>query len=85
MTYSCNDFFFLTFSRYLLAIGLESGEILVYGCCITMKECNLLVTLDPIYCHVAAVKKLKWRPNCNKISLASCSLDHCVKIFNITV
>ena len=75
------------FFRHLLAVGLESGELLVYS---YYEEgghvkCDVLIALDKMHWHTAAVKRLKWRPRADKISLASCSLDHCVKLFHLTI
>ena len=43
---------------------------------------SLVTVMDNVYNHTSAVKRLRWRPRTNVITLASCSLDHCVKIFN---
>ncbi len=45
-------------------------------------DCCLLTEMNRMFRHTAAVKKLIWRPNVNFISLATCSIDHCVKIFS---
>ena len=72
--------------RYLLAVGLENGEIKVYGC----QEgdggdlkCESIAAGGQMK-HTLAVKRLKWRPRTDSIFLASCSLDHCVKIFRVS-
>lgn len=76
----------IVFSRYLLAVGLESGEVVVYKCSTKPDgslECELWYLLDKKDCHTSAVKRLKWSPNSDRMMLASCSLDHSVKIFNV--
>ena len=43
-------------------------------------KCDVFTVVDEAYSHTAAVKKLAWRPRNDDLSLATCSLDHCVKI-----
>ena len=55
---------------------VESDGILKY---------SVVATVDKVHSHTAAVKKLAWRPNPEGICLASCSVDHCVKIFSLDI
>lgn len=73
--------------RLLLAVGLEDGEIMVFDCNEQDDDlsCNLLTTVGNMDRHTAAVKRLKWRPRMDLLCLASCSVDHCVKIFNFHI
>ena len=69
-------------NRYLLSVGLENGGIWIYSCtgCDSQMKCDVFTVVDEAYSHTAAVKKLAWRPRNDDLSLATCSLDHCVKI-----
>ncbi len=44
---------------------------------------DVLTKMNEMFYHTAAVKKLAWRPSDKGLFLASCSVDHCVKIFAI--
>ena len=73
---------------YLLAVGLESGDVLVYKSskmCASGLQWELVCQSDKKSCHTSAVKRLKWNPNPDKKLLASCSTDHTVKIFNLVL
>ena len=77
-----------SFCRYLVAVGLESGEIAVFVCVEGKEnsmECKLLTDINTTFHHTAAVKKLVWRPCVDRISLASCSIDHSVKVFSFSM
>ena len=64
---------YLHVCRYLLAVGLESGAIILYSCCCcaaTLADspgspgtfwCPLL-TLPSSLAHTSTVKRLQWRP-----------------------
>jgi len=76
----------------IFAAGFESGAISIYS--LTKDSENgisftLLSDFNNDFSHCLTVKRLRWRPrldtNSNKLTLASCSLDHQVKIFDITV
>lgn len=73
----------LFFSSYLVAIGLESGKILMYKWSIVngWKMMNNNSTLS----HTGTVTRLKWRPSytSNVLYLASCASDNSVKIHKI--
>ena len=84
---------------YLVAIGLESGVISLHSYRASTGGWGLLVAMEAVLCHTGAVKRLKWRPKglhiCAEsataadgvqqieLMLASCSVDHCVKLFRI--
>ncbi|XP_067123610.1 elongator complex protein 2 [Centruroides vittatus] len=74
---------------YLIAIGLEKGEILLYSWKKSTKELSdwqLCAKLNCDIAHHKTVSKLKFSPKLeseNTFKLASCSHDHSVKIFNI--
>lgn len=77
-------------NKYLVSVGLESGQIILYtwepGN--TENSWTLVAHLDNQLSHHLTVKKLRFRPVLNKdktIQLASCSLDHCVKIYNVNI
>ncbi|XP_078357797.1 elongator complex protein 2-like isoform X6 [Oculina patagonica] len=82
-------------SRYILAVGTESGCIFLYswgvnGNTSTSNQWNLLHALDQSICHVLTVRRLRWRRtrdpyNSTCLQLASCALDHSVRIFNVAV
>ena len=84
----------------ILAIGLENGFIELWKVStsnIPGKQIEILQTFAPSDCHIAAVKTLAWRPFTGtkqinridtskvKLTLASCGLDHGVRIFDIFI
>nr|XP_058967609.1 elongator complex protein 2-like [Pocillopora verrucosa]XP_058967610.1 elongator complex protein 2-like [Pocillopora verrucosa] len=81
--------------RYTIAVGSESGRIFLYswslnGASRASGQWSLLHTFDQSICHVLTVRRLRWRRtndynNSTTLQLASCSLDHSVRIFNIAV
>ena len=79
--------------RYLIAVGLESGEILLYTWKLTDKGSNSewiqIIHLDQQYAHHLTVKRLRFRPvleqNNKTLQLASGGADHSVKIYNIQI
>ena len=69
---NCFQVAFLHVCRLLLAVGLESGAIMLYSCCCaaTLADspgspgtfwCPLL-TLPSSLAHTSTVKRLQWRP-----------------------
>lgn len=68
-------------NEYLLAVGFESGLIQLYN--FNKSSFSLLKTLNHSEAHHLCVNKLEFRPNFQKFQLASCSNDHCVKIYDI--
>lgn len=81
--------------RYTIAVGSESGRIFLYswslnGASRASGQWSLLHTFDQSICHVLTVRRLRWRRtndynNSATLQLASCSLDHSVRIFNVAV
>ncbi|XP_074610672.1 elongator complex protein 2-like [Acropora palmata] len=74
--------------RYLVAVGTESGRIALYSWAMRpVADWNMLLTLDQSISHVLTVRRLKWRPfkdnKSSRLQLASCSLDHSVRIYNV--
>ncbi|XP_074003066.1 elongator complex protein 2 isoform X4 [Numenius arquata] len=85
--------------RYIVAVGLENGKIILY----TWKQSGqepapadwtTCVEMDNSRSHALAVKRLCWRHHVGRaghndqnssewLQLASCGADHCVKIFNV--
>lgn len=78
--------------QYLIAIGLENGEILLYSWKKSTMDLNDWVfhaKLDSSSAHHKAISRLKFSLKLesdynNVFRIASCSHDHSVKIFNIT-
>ncbi|KAJ7593384.1 WD40-repeat-containing domain protein [Mycena floridula] len=74
--------------RRLLAVGLESGSILIYSWSPTT-DWTLSRTIEPKNAHAAHVQRLAWRPQREgsiglSRDLASCSEDGIVKILTIS-
>ena len=82
-------------NKMILAIGMECGRIEIWA--IDSQQPNSyypLIEFPHSSCHVSSVKKLVWKPIINegenkeemhKFTLASCGLDHGVRIFNINI
>ncbi|RMC15730.1 hypothetical protein DUI87_07933 [Hirundo rustica rustica] len=85
--------------RYIVAVGLENGKIILHTWKQSGKEPALAdwttsVKIDNSQSHALAVKRLCWRHHAGRaghndensskwLQLASCGADHCVKIFNV--
>uniref|UniRef100_A0A663LMV6 Elongator complex protein 2 n=1 Tax=Athene cunicularia TaxID=194338 RepID=A0A663LMV6_ATHCN len=85
--------------RYIVAVGLENGKIILYtwkqsGQEPTLTDWTTCVEMDNSQSHALAVKRLCWRHHAGRaghndlnssewLQLASCGADHCVKIFNV--
>lgn len=74
----------------ILAIGMECGLIEIWAVPLDTKggECiaTFLYSIPVQDCHIGVVKKLAWRPlqkNESDMTLASCSTDHGVRIYNV--
>uniref|UniRef100_A0A6A7G1A1 Elongator complex protein 2 n=1 Tax=Hirondellea gigas TaxID=1518452 RepID=A0A6A7G1A1_9CRUS len=74
---------------YLIAIGLENGFIEIWSgsedSTNAMKwKCEL--KLDESICHCSSVRRIVWRRNpiTESLQFASCSLDHSVRIFDVS-
>eukprot|EP01130_Rhizamoeba_saxonica_P017342 TRINITY_DN8379_c0_g1_i1.p1 TRINITY_DN8379_c0_g1~~TRINITY_DN8379_c0_g1_i1.p1 ORF type:complete len:810 (-),score=215.16 TRINITY_DN8379_c0_g1_i1:48-2477(-) len=66
---------------YILAIGLENGSIKLYK--YIDSNCEEWITINTNDAHADTVKRLKWRTIDGRLQLASCSLDHSIRVFNI--
>jgi WD40 repeat protein len=75
----------------VLAVGLENGIIELWlvqlnGSC---DSPAVALVFPPEHSHIAAVTKLAWRPNHgpgdDKMVLASCSMDHGCRIFEVVI
>ncbi|CAO3596910.1 unnamed protein product [Absidia cylindrospora] len=70
---------------YLLALGLESGQIQLWTASKeSLHEWTLWSQVDQRLCHVGVVRSLSWRStNDGRFQLASGGEDHSVRILNI--
>ncbi|NXI48443.1 ELP2 protein, partial [Galbula dea] len=85
--------------RYIVAVGLENGKIILYtwkqsGQEPALADWIMCVEMGDSWSHTLAVKRLCWRPHAGRaghnnqnsskwLQLASCGADHSVKIFNV--
>ncbi|KAI4357741.1 hypothetical protein L6164_001672 [Bauhinia variegata] len=82
----------------LLAIGMENGLIELWSLSYKRADdgsiaapglaASLFVRVDPFLCHVSAVNRLAWRKKSEdgtNMQLASCGVDNCVRVFDVTV
>jgi len=72
--------------RRYLAVGLESGKILIYSALSSsVEDWQLNVTIDSSMTHVDHIHRLIWRPSVTEAvrELASCSEDGTVRILRI--
>ncbi|XP_068708874.1 elongator complex protein 2-like isoform X1 [Montipora foliosa] len=78
-------------STYLVAVGTESGRIVLYSWGLRPSpEWNILLSLDQSISHVLTVRRLRWRPMKDRsksscLQLGSCSLDHSVRIYDVFI
>lgn len=85
-------------NRGLLAVGMENGLIELWNLSRSKTEddssavltANLVSRLDPFMCHASTVQRLAWRnlervEDCQKVQLASCGADNCVRVFEVNV
>jgi len=83
-------------SKYLVAVGTESGRIFLYSWGSSGRDASpggdwsLLHALDQSICHVLTIRRLRWRraSDCNDSSclqVASCGLDHSVRIYDVAI
>ncbi|XP_046455686.1 elongator complex protein 2-like isoform X1 [Daphnia pulex] len=79
---------------YLVAIGLDSGQILFYTWnplpSDSAPQWNILASLNQSQAHHMTVKRLRFRPDHNTadgqtLQLASCGADNTFKIFNLAL
>ncbi|CAG8496848.1 7052_t:CDS:10 [Funneliformis mosseae] len=79
--------------RYLLAIGLENGKIIIYQSDDEQQseKWNEFIEVDKDECHICSVNRLMWKSKDIqqsenvKLQLASCGSDYCVRLLNIIV
>ncbi|CAI2166210.1 4499_t:CDS:10 [Funneliformis geosporum] len=79
--------------RYLLAIGLENGKIIIYQSVDEqqLENWNEFIEVDKDECHICSVNRLMWKnkdiqQNGNvELQLASCGGDYCVRLLNVIV
>lgn len=72
--------------KWLVVIGSETGEILLYN--IGLNNNEFIKRVEDYYSHGSTVKRLRFRPindDKNKYWFASCSEDYSVRIFNISI
>jgi len=77
--------------RRRVAIGLESGHILIYSSSANPSEWQLELTVDSSSAHVDQIHRIAWRPLITKEAggriikkqLASCSEDHTLRILSV--
>ncbi|XP_050074218.1 elongator complex protein 2 [Anopheles maculipalpis] len=65
--------------RYLVAVGLESGVIKLYG----LGQWDLLFTITEANAHHMTVKRLSFRPHEESYQLASCGEDGFVRVYKL--
>ncbi|KAK7867755.1 hypothetical protein R5R35_002257 [Gryllus longicercus] len=68
--------------KYLLAIGLETGDIILYCWFLTSAVLEKVHQLDRNNAHHLAVKRVAFHPLDGSL-LASCGVDCCVKIYKL--
>jgi elongator complex protein 2 len=78
----------------MLALGLECGIVEVWKIPLTchpeVSKPELVICFPPHLCHIASVTKLAWRPirlsvdGSTRLTLASSSLDHGCRIYEIS-
>jgi hypothetical protein len=83
--------------RYMVAVGLEDGQIQVWGVCLppgSEAEAVEVGTAVQLWCspiwhqHAAAVKRICWMPrqaagDPGRRAFASCGEDHSVRVFTL--
>ncbi|XP_075212374.1 elongator complex protein 2 [Lycorma delicatula] len=90
--------FLLKQNEYLLSIGLETGEVILYGFTPFIENnWRLCFKIVGDFGHALTVKRLAFRPvlgragetakdkYCSTLQLASCGLDHIVKVYDIFI
>ncbi|ORX62251.1 WD40 repeat-like protein [Hesseltinella vesiculosa] len=70
--------------RYLLAVGLENGQLQLWaGPSESADAWEMVCSVDPRLCHAGVVRSLAWRITKDKLQLASGGEDHSVRILNV--
>lgn len=86
-------------NRGLLAVGMESGLIELWALSRPTTQddgpkiltANLVSRLDQFMCHASTVQRLAWRnsekvgDDCQRMQLASCGADNCVRVYEVNV
>lgn len=74
-------------ARRLVAIGLESGEILIYSNAVDgIVGWKLEHTISSSLAHIDQIHRLSWRPSSGKSTmLASCSEDGTIKVLVVPI
>ncbi|KAL6306683.1 WD40 repeat-like protein [Sparassis latifolia] len=73
-------------NRRRLAVGLESGGILIYSSAeADATEWRLDLTMNSCIAHVDQIHRLIWRPYSDNLELASCSEDSTLKILTVRI
>ncbi|CAG8580109.1 9871_t:CDS:10 [Paraglomus occultum] len=78
----------LTHGCYILAIGLENGDILLYQSKLSdAAKWTYLHAIEKYLSHISTVTRLVWRKPQNNdvgtLQIASCATDHSVRLFNV--
>ncbi|KAF9107093.1 Elongator subunit elp2 [Mortierella sp. AM989] len=74
--------------EHVLAAGLEDGRIFLFKSLVAKpEEWTPLGEIKRELTHIGTVNGLSWRLNkeTNKLQLASCGVDHSVRLFNVTL
>lgn len=70
---------------YTIAVGCESGAIVL----LSMKDekWSIMHTIHPSISHVESVKRVRWRngEKPGKWQIASCSTDHSVRLYDVSI
>ncbi|KAG0367962.1 Elongator subunit elp2 [Gamsiella multidivaricata] len=81
-----------TQKEHVLAVGLEDGRIFLFRCLAEKpEEWTLLREIAREFTHAGMVNGLAWRlakdenGALSKLQLASCGVDHSVRLFNVTL
>lgn len=76
-------------NRYLAALGLENGEILFSKFSLVDGVWSPVIKIHPFLSHTSTVRRLQWKPykdpRDTQLVLASCSLDHSVRILQVNI
>ncbi len=79
----------LSDGSYLLAAGLESGQLIFVAWSPNSSsngspEWKIIKTLDQSEAHHNAVKRIRFSPLSKSMLVASCSTDHSVKLYELS-
>lgn len=68
---------------YIVAVGLEDGDIQLHKASATMQEIELWHGVARELGHVDAVKRLRWGKDKTANKLLSCSVDCSIRLFSV--